>query len=115
MNQLIIIAIVAGSFLIGLNILISYKDEKIKSKNTNCASCKKELLKDKDNAVLFDGVICPDCAEIALQTKALTPQAKAMGKRGFKFTKSDLVKSEVELYKKSHKGNLINDENKDNN
>lgn len=114
MDQLIMMAIVAGAFLIGLSFLNSYKDEKIKSKNHNCASCGKKLLKDEDNTVLFDGVICPECTEIALQTNALTPQAKAMGKRGFKFTKSDLVKSEVESFKKLHKGNLINDENKEN-
>lgn len=114
MNQLIIVALVAGVFLIALSILNSYKDEKIISKNYNCVSCGKKLLKEKDNTVLFDGVICPSCAKIALKTNALTPQAKSIGKRGFKFTKSDLVKSEIELFKKLNKGNLINDEDKEN-
>ena len=115
MNQLIVIALVAGSFLIGLSILNSYKDEKLKSKNDYCSSCGKKLFKDKDNTILFDGVICSECTDIALQTNALTKQAKAMGKKGFKFTKSDLVKNEIEIYVNSHKGKMIKDENKESN
>lgn len=114
MEQLILITLVAGAFIIGLSVLNSYKDERIKSKFDNCISCGKTLTKDEDNTVLFDGVICSECTDIALKTNALTPQAKALGKRGFKFTKSETVRSEVELFKKSHKGSYINNENKGN-
>ena len=115
MDQLITIIIISGIFLLGLSILNSLKDEKIKSKYDKCAACGNSLIEDENNTILFDGIICPKCTKIALKTNALTPQAKNMGKSGFKFTKSEIVKNEIEIYKNLHKGKLVNDKDSKNN